>query len=435
MTAMPPAPANPPAAFPEQYTVAASSVLSKTSLEANNNKFYVLEVHEAEDGRCRLCTHYGRVGAAGVKEAKDFGDRDSALAAYAKVLAEKTSSRKGYVLVEVEKATVGSAALQMATEQAFQEKRGVKPSSLAPEVAQFVEHIYDESKSELVRRIETPLGSLSKSQIERGADALREIRWALTRDHQDKIVPLTSRYFSLVPHRLGQRPNLDDVAINSLEKADSEEELLQLMRDVYHIQSDLESETDRKYRALGATLQVVSPDDPAYRQVEQRILSTQSSCHSFKVRVNRVFTTELPDERRRFEAEGKTVGNLQGLFHGTKNCNMAGILSRGLLIAPKSAPVNGYMFGKGIYFADQSSKSAQYSLMWANNKRSFGYLFLADVALGKIKTENGPQYREEAPRGYHSVQGCKGQHLIHNEFIIYKTSQCTLRYIAEIQMA
>ena len=337
--------------------------------------------------------------------------------------------------MEVEKATVGSAALQTATKQAFQEKRGVKPSSLAPEVARFVEHIYDESKSELVRRIETPLGSLSKSQIERGADALREIRFALARDHKDKIVPLTSRYYSLIPHRLGQRPSLDDVAINSIEKADSEEELLQLMRDVYHIQSDLESETDRKYRALGAKLQVVSPQDPAFRQVEQRILSTQSSRHSFKVRVNRVFTAELPEERRRFETEGQRVGNLQGLFHGTKNCNMAGILSRGLLIAPKSAPVNGYMFGKGIYFADQSSKSAQYSLMWASNKQPFGYLFLADVALGKIKTETGPQYREEAPDGYHSVQGCKGQHLIHNEFIIYKTSQCTLRYIAEIEIA
>ena len=187
------------------------------------------------------------------------------------------------------------------------------------------------------------------------------------------------------------------------------------------IQGDLESETDRKYRALGASLSVVSPHDPAYRQVERRVLDTQSARHGFKLKVNQVFTTELPEERRRFEADGKTVGNLQGLFHGTKNCNMAGILSRGLLIAPKNAPVSGYMFGKGIYFADQSSKSAQYSLVWANNKRDVGYLFLADVALGRIKTEQAPTYREEAPRGFHSVQGCKGSHLIHNEFIIYKT--------------
>lgn len=425
--------AAPPAPFPDTYTVAASAVLSKTSLEANNNKFYVLEVHEAAS-QFRLFTHYGRVGSAGVKESKDFDDKAAAMGAYAKLLREKTSPRKGYVLVEVEKAAVGSDALKVASEQT-QEKRGMKPSLLAPEIAQFIEHIYDESKSELVRRIETPLGSLSRSQIERGADALREIRFAIARDHQDKIVPLTSRYYSLVPHRLGRWTNLDEVAINSIEKADTEEELLQLMRDVYHLQGDLESETDRKYRALGAKLSVVSPRDPAYRQVERRVLDTQSARHGFKLRVNKIFTAELPEERRHFETDGKTVGNLQGLFHGTKNCNMAGILSRGLLIAPKNAPVSGYMFGKGIYFADQSSKSAQYSLVYASNKRDIGYLFLADVALGKIKAEQTPTYREEAPRGFHSVQGCKGSHLIHNEFIIYKTSQCTLRYIAEIAMA
>ena len=430
LTAMPA-----PAPFPDGYTVLASTVLSRTSLEANNNKFYVLEVHAAPDGRCRLFTHYGRVGADGVKESKPFSDREAAVAAYERLLKEKTGPRKGYVPVEVEKATVGSGALQVRTEEAVGQKRGVKPSSLAPEIAQFVEHIYDESKSELVRRIETPLGSLSKSQIERGADALREIRFALARDHQDKIVPLTSRYYSLIPHRLGRWTSLDEVAINSLEKADTEEELLQLMRDVYHIQGDLESETDRKYRALGARLDIISPHDAVYRQVERRILETQSARHPFKIRVNRVLAVQLPEERRRFEAEGSRAGNLQGLFHGTKNCNMAGILSRGLLIAPKSAPVTGYMFGKGIYFADQSSKSAQYSLMWASNKRPIGYLFLADVALGRVKQESGPKYREEAPQGYHSVQGCAGQHLVHNEFIIYKTSQCSLRYIAEIQMA
>jgi len=34
--------------------------------------------------------------------------------------------------------------------------------------------------------------------------------------------------------------------------------------------------------------------------------------------------------------------------------------TQGLRIAPKEAPVTGYMFGKGVYFADMSSKSANY---------------------------------------------------------------------------
>ena len=49
---------------------------------------------------------------------------------YAKLLREKTSPRKGYVLVEVEKAAVGSEKLQVDTEQTFQaEARGqAKPA-------------------------------------------------------------------------------------------------------------------------------------------------------------------------------------------------------------------------------------------------------------------------------------------------------------------
>src|SRR5205823_12264258 len=90
------------------------------------------------------------------------------------------------------------------------------------------------------RRIETPLGSLSKNQIERGAETLREIRFAIARGHRDCIVPLTDQYYSLIPHRLGRRQNIEDAAVNTIEKADAEEELLQLMRDVYHVQNDLE---------------------------------------------------------------------------------------------------------------------------------------------------------------------------------------------------
>ena len=36
------------------------------------------------------------------------------------------------------------------------------------------------------------------------------------------------------------------------------------------------------------------------------------------------------------------------------------VFCQGLRIAPPEAPVTGYMFGKGIYFADMVSKSANY---------------------------------------------------------------------------
>lgn len=49
----------------------------------------------------------------------------------------------------------------------------------------------------------------------------------------------------------------------------------------------------------------------------------------------------------------------------------------GLRIAPPEAPVTGYMFGKGIYFADMFSKSANYC--YANNSTTAGVLLLCEV--------------------------------------------------------
>ena len=56
--------------------------------------------------------------------------------------------------------------------------------------------------------------------------------------------------------------------------------------------------------------------------------------------------------------------------------------SQGLRIAPPEAPVTGYMFGKGVYFADMVSKSANYCNITRSNNT--GLLLLCDVALGNM---------------------------------------------------
>ena len=67
------------------------------------------------------------------------------------------------------------------------------------------------------------------------------------------------------------------------------------------------------------------------------------------------------------------------LFHGSSMTNFMGILSQGLRIAPPEAPATGYMFGKGVYFADVFEKSAGYS----HGGHSNDLMLLCEVALGK----------------------------------------------------
>ena len=51
--------------------------------------------------------------------------------------------------------------------------------------------------------------------------------------------------------------------------------------------------------------------------------------------------------------------------------------AQGLRIAPPEAPVTGYMFGKGVYFADMVSKSANYCCTTRSN--NIGLLLLCEV--------------------------------------------------------
>ncbi len=63
---------------------------------------------------------------------------------------------------------------------------------------------------------------------------------------------------------------------------------------------------------------------------------------------------QRPQELVAFKAHAASPKQL--LFHGSKISNFVGILKEGLRIAPPEAPITGAMFGKGVYFANCSSK-------------------------------------------------------------------------------
>ena len=83
--------------------------------------------------------------------------------------------------------------------------------------------------------------------------------------------------------------------------------------------------------------------------------------------------------------------------------NFLGILGQGLRIAPPEAPTSGYMFGKGIYFADLFRKAQAYAgnTHGGNSK----VLLLCEVALGNMKQLREATYVENLESQYQSVWG------------------------------
>jgi len=93
--------------------------------------------------------------------------------------------------------------------------------------------------------------------------------------------------------------------------------------------------------------------------------------------------------------------NHQLLWHGSRVSNFVGILKNGLKIAPPEAPTTGYLFGKGIYLTDCSSKAATYC--HASKKNTEGLLILTETALGTQHVVHKPKQFIAPPTYCHSV--------------------------------
>ena len=136
-------------------------------------------------------------------------------------------------------------------------------------------------------------------------------------------------------------------------------------------------------------------------------------------------------------------------------------------IAPPEAPATGYMFGKGVYFADMFDKSFAYAARGYAQQDSY-LMIMCEVVLGKSKELYQGEYVEKLEHPYNSVKGCgrrgpgykhtivlpngvkipygpvinyhENDHeklkqvvLQHNEYIVYNTSQIRMRYVVQIQ--
>lgn len=144
----------------------------------------------------------------------------------------------------------------------------------------------------------------------------------------------------------------------------------------------------------------MEPDSVEFKELRDYFVKTHGATHAVKYRVcnkdletsrtdsvssqvDEIFRIERNGEDDRFSKSpyAKLEGDRRLLWHGSRTTNFGGILSQGLRIAPPEAPANGYMFGKGVYLADMSSKSANYCQV--RQSEGIGLLLLCEAELGK----------------------------------------------------
>jgi poly [ADP-ribose] polymerase len=250
-----------------------------------------------------------------------------------------------------------------------------------------------------------PLGKLSKATINRGFQALKDLA-ALLDDPSlaatlyggtplpSAIEQLSNSYYSLIPHAFGRnRPPV----IRSNDLLKKEIELLESLGDMKEaaalMKANLKDDggihpLDRQFQGLGMNeMNVVDPKSREFSELSDYLNNSKGSTHHLTYQVEDIFRIERNGEFDRFEQSeyAKIASDRRLLWHGSRVTNFGGILGQGLRIAPPEAPVSGYMFGKGIYLADMSSKSANYCCSYSSGGTAL--LLLCEAELGKPMQE------------------------------------------------
>jgi poly [ADP-ribose] polymerase len=289
---------------------------------------------------------------------------------------------------------------------------------------------------------------------------------------RQRVLELSNRFYSIIPHTSagdrGTRQPLEPIATPSALKAKIEMiealgniELASRVIDTKSLAS-VTHPIDARYAQLKTELTPIDKGSSLHKMLSAYLQNTHGKTHAD-------YTMEL-DQAFEVQREGEeaplTMANRQLLWHGSRLTNWCGILAGGLRIAPPEAPVTGYMFGKGVYFANMSSKSANYC--FANRAAPTGVLLLCDVALGKqyerlsaeyeadrscrkagadstwgkgrtqpdpagcVSLPGEPQLRVPMGKGMDSGIGHKST-LLYDEFIVYDTAQVRQKYVLTVK--
>ncbi|KAL9576611.1 MAG: hypothetical protein Q9212_006959 [Teloschistes hypoglaucus] len=489
--------------------------LNQTNISGNNNKFYRLQLLFDDNDEWCVHTRWGRVGEFGSVKILPHGSNfEGAVKEFEKKFKDKSGhkwedrsepAKKGkYTFIEKSYEDDSDSDGKPDTtkqEVVFEDAEEIE-SKLPKQVQRLIELIFNQNHFNSVlegigyNANKLPLGKLSKATLKQGFDHLNELASlikhpALAQDkyqcsQKEAIEDFSNKYYSTIPHEFGrQRP----IPITNTDVLRKETSMLDTLSDMEVANTIMKTTTDKKkdveavnmldQRFNSLNMDEMTPLDhksTEYKALQDYLIKSAGDTHGVRYRLEDIFRIQRTGELDRFEkSEFSKIhkSDKRLLWHGSRTTNFGGILSQGLRIAPPEAPVNGYAFGKGVYLADISTKSAQYcaSSMSGNT----GLLLLCEAELGKPMYEipsgdsnaaaeakkhkcistlgvgrTAPQGWTDAGFIHKDLEGVtipdvsKGVgnnkaanangYLMYNEYICYNVAQLRLKYLFRVTM-
>ncbi|ARK10182.1 ADP-ribose polymerase [Fibrella sp. ES10-3-2-2] len=396
---------------------------------ANNNKYY--EVHETASGT--FTVSYGRVGGSVSTATYPIDQWD-------KKFREKVS--KGYVdqtyLYADQSATTSTDTITDA------------------QVRSLVAKLMDYANQSIFQNYVVSAQQVTKQQVEAAQQLLDELAALIDLNldvsrYNDKLLSL----FKTIPRKMGkvsqhlvQQSPQTGIDIQALrDYLSTEQDTLDVMRSQVDLNQPKPDATSPEQAApslldsLGLTMEPVT--DGRILTLIKRMMGNDAHKFDAAFSVQQALT-EAAFAKHMATAKTKKT---QLLWHGSRSENWLSILKSGLVLRPTNAVITGKMFGYGIYFADQFSKSLNYTSLsgsfWAGGRQREAYLAIYEVHVGKqfvIHEHEAWHYSLTSDTlakhgaSFDSVYAQRGKSLLRNEFIVYNQNQNTIRYLIRVKL-
>lgn len=271
--------------------------------------------------------------------------------------------------------------------------------------------------------------------------------------------PLLERYLMLIPRDVGRhRPSLDRLFPDLAAVRAQNGVLDALEASIKAVTASIAARTAASDSAAAgpvplpklfrARLSPVPETGDSFAYIKAKFAAGINTSHAAarsNLGLHALYSVRIDAMHEAFESRGRPVGNLRRLWHGTRPSNVLSILQSGMVVpASTSAHVTGRLYGDGLYFASQSTKSLNYSIgaapgqsRAASSSRSASdgavFMFLCRVALGKPYI---PGYPGRYPvAGFDSTwaKGRQSPGVINDEFIVYDTAQANPLMLCEFR--
>jgi predicted DNA-binding WGR domain protein len=412
-----------------------------------SNKFYKGQVHDLGGGAYQVVFTYGRVGQAGQTQILGAASLATAQATLNKKINEKIA--KGYTRLDMrtdadEKAKAAKAGVVVSN---VPKQKATQTRSFHDEVEALLKLLYGSTGAAVAAGLastagassDAPLGSLSDTQLDKGADILEEIETLVTgkkKTSKNDFVDLTNDYLSNIPRNIDSarkkgKLDLSAVLINSQERIDEQRKFITLLRDA-HLQKEVfakaaeyDNPVEVWFDGLKCDVDFVSPDQDFYKFVKNLFDKGQSPVNSNfhgQVKMLRLWKLEQHGRKNPFDSFAEPTvkkSNASGLtwaWHGTRTENLMGIAKQGLRMPenlPKGVHITGKTFGLGIYHTPcwedsgedrKDSKNKTYK-RWNGALKSMNYTSLRGAHYGPGNTaDRGYMFLEQLALGVPEIK-------------------------------